>query len=140
MTSITRFPTVVSADTPLTRAAELLLRPGAGVLVVIDARRRPLGVVTPTTALALARRLSPARFDCATALDAACSGGRFVPESSTVTAVHAALLDENRDFFVVVDPEGRLGGVVTTLDVLEALAEAPPNSGVRQVVPIQSCG
>ncbi len=140
VTSITRFPTVVSAKTPLTRAAELLVRPGCGVLVVVDERRRPLGVVTAADALALARRLSPARFDFATALDAASSGGRFVPESSTLTAVHASLLDENREFFVVVDRDGRLSGIITAMDVLEALAEAPPVSGVRYAAPIQRCG
>lgn len=138
VTRIARFPTVVTADTPLTRAAELLVRPGSGVLVVVDERRRPLGVVTPADALAAARRLSPGRFECATALDAASSGGRFVPESSTLRAVHAALLDENREFFLIVDADGRLGGIVTAMDVLEALAEGPPLSGVRNVVPIQS--
>lgn len=131
--SVMRFPTVVTEATPLARTAELLIRPGVTVVVVVDERRRPLGVVTPTDALALARRLSPSALDTATALDAARSGGRFMPETSSLGAVHAALLDENRDFFVVVGPDGRLAGLVTAMDVLQVLQEPPPSSGTRLV-------
>lgn len=139
ITRLLRLPPVVAASTALTRAAELLVRPGASLLVVVDERRRPLGVVTATEVLALARRLTPARFERATVLDAARSGGRFVPETSTLRSVHSALLDENREFFVVVDAEGRLAGMVTAMDVLEALEGAPPVSGTWPIAALHSC-
>ena len=139
ITRLLRLPPVVAASTALTRAAELLVRPGASLLVVVDERRRPLGVVTATEVLALARRLTPARFEQATVLDAARSGGRFVPETSTLRSVHSALLDENREFFVVVDAEGRLAGMVTAMDVLEALEGSPPVSGTWPIAALHSC-
>ncbi len=131
VSSSMRFPTVVTEVTPLTRTAELLLRPGVSLVVVVDERRRPLGIVTPSDALSFARRLEPLGIDTATALDAARSGGRFMPETATLGAVHAALLDENREFFVVVGPDGRLAGLITAMDVLEALSESPPRSSTR---------
>lgn len=133
VSSSMRFPTVVTETTPLTRTAELLLRPGVTLVVVVDERRRPLGIVTPADALSLARRLDPMALETATALDAARSGGRFMPESATLGAVHASLLDENRDFFVVVGPDGRLAGLITAMDVLEALSESPPRSSARPI-------
>lgn len=140
ITRLLRLPPVVTASTPLTRAAELLVRPGSTLLVVVDERRRPLGVVTATEVLALARRVNPTRFEHATVLDAARSGGRFVPETSTLRSVHAALLDENRDYFVVVDQEGRLAGMVTAMDVLEALEASPPVSGTWPIAALHHAG
>lgn len=133
VSSSMRFPTVVTANTPLAQTAELLLRPGAMLAVVVDERRRPLGIVTPSDALSFAHRLGPVALETATALDAARSGGRFMPETATLGAVHTSLLDENRDFFVVVGPDGRLAGLITAMDVLEALNKSPPRSGTRPV-------
>lgn len=133
VSSSMRFPTVVTATTPLAQTAELLLRPGATLVVVVDERRRPLGIVTASDALSFAHRLGPVALETATALDAARCGGRFMPETATLGAVHRSLLDENRDFFVVVGPDGRLSGLITAMDVLEALSEAPPRSSTRPI-------
>lgn len=129
--SAMRFPTVVRETTPLTHTAELLLRPGVHLVVVVDEHRRPLGVITPGDALAAARRLEPHEVASAPSIDAAKSGGRFMPETSSLAAVHASLLDENRDYFVVVGPDGRLSGLITAMDVLQALIDLPPLSGTR---------
>ena len=59
-----------------------------------------------------------------------------MPESTTLGDAHAALLDENREFFLVVGPDGRLSGLLTAMDVLEALNEAPPRSGTRHVAAV----
>ena len=133
VSSAMRRPVTVAEGTPLSRGAELLLGEGAGLLVVVDERKRPLGVLTPADVVAIVRRVGGPKLDALTVLDAARSGGRFMPETSSVRAARLAMVTEGRDFFLVVAEGGRLAGLITALDVLDALHEEPaPASGLRE--------
>jgi CBS domain-containing protein len=134
---VMRFPKVVSADTLLSRGATVLLG-GVALLVVVDDRRRPLGVVLPADVLAAVLRVEAQGLESLTVLDAARSGGRFIPETSTLSAAHSALLEGNREFLVVVAEDGTLAGLITALDVLEAIdGPPPPASATRHTIPLR---
>ncbi|MBK8999965.1 MAG: CBS domain-containing protein [Myxococcales bacterium] len=120
--ALARRPPVARADAPLDLIARELGDPAATVVVVVDDDDRPLGVVTAAHVLRCVRRRSRAELARATALDAATSGGAFIPATTSLKIAARMLTNDERPLGVVIDEGGRLIGVLTATAMLRALA------------------
>ena len=118
VSSILRFVTCVSATTPLAAVAQLLAIPGRRLVAVVDAERQPLGVITPAHVLNAAKDRSRAELSVLSALDVATSGGSLLPRGTVIRVAAELLSRDDRDFALVVDPSGKLEGVVLAVDFL----------------------
>jgi len=118
-----RYATSVAENTPLSALPELFLRTMARVLVIVDERRRPLGVVSPSHVLRAVGDRPKEELDGITALDISTSGGALLPERSTLRTAAKRLSVEDREYIVVITEDGRLAGLLTPSDVIAALVD-----------------
>ena len=118
-----RYATSVAENTPLSALPELFLRTTARVLVIVDERRRPLGVVTPIHVLRAVGEHTGHDLNAISALDISTSGGALLPERSTLRTAARRLSTEDREYIVVITDEGRLAGLITPSDVIAALVD-----------------
>jgi CBS-domain-containing membrane protein len=112
-----RLATTVAAETPLQRVVELLVAGSARIIVVVDETYQPLGVVTAKHVLAAVQRHHVLEVSSLTAIDAATSGGAFLPARSTLQAALRRFAEDDRDFLVSVDEHGKLSGVLMACDL-----------------------
>jgi CBS domain-containing protein len=112
-----RLATTVVAETPLQKVVELLVAGSRRIIVVVDETYQPLGVVTARHVLAAVQRHHVLEVSTLTALDAATSGGAFLPARSTLETALRRFAEDDRDFLVSVDEHGRLSGVLMACDL-----------------------
>jgi predicted transcriptional regulator len=111
----------ISKDLHLREAAQLLVKEGIGGAPVVDREGRCVGMLTASDFLALW-----ARDDC-THADEAVSGRMtsdlvMAPASAPITELARKMIDVHIHRIVVVDAERRPIGIVSSTDVLAAVA------------------
>ena len=115
---------VVEAETTALQTAQLMRRHHVGALVVVDAQEktRPIGIVTDRDLVlaVMAEGLDPAVFTASDIM----SGDLVVARASLELQDGVALMHERKvRRLVVVDEAGRLRGIMTLEDVLEAMSD-----------------
>jgi CBS-domain-containing membrane protein len=115
------FPPIVPMTAPLGRVARLLARSRAPLLVVVDTRRHPVGVVTPLELVKAADSRDAQALPKLYAWEIAADGGPRIQESTHVAAAAEMLTRNETNYLLVVGPEGRLAGVVWAADLLGAM-------------------
>lgn len=119
--AIMRHPTCLPGEASLARGLERLIAEASPVVVAVDERGRPLGIVTAAHVLRSVQATERERISALTVLDAATSGGAFLTERSTLRSAARRFATEGRELLVVVAPDGITAGVVLASDVLHAL-------------------
>jgi CBS-domain-containing membrane protein len=119
--AIMRHPTCLPGGASLARGLERLITEASPVVVAVDERGRPLGIVTPAHVLRCVQATERERLSALTVLDAATSGGAFLTERSTLRSAARRFATEGHELFVVVAPDGTTVGVVLASDVLHAV-------------------
>ncbi len=114
---------VVEPETTALQTAQLMRRHHVGALVVVDAKEktRPIGIVTDRDLVlaVMAEGLDPAVFTASDIM----SGDLVVARADLDLQDGVALMHERKvRRLVVVDDSGRLRGIMTLEDVLEALS------------------
>lgn len=122
--SAMRHATQIADDAPLSTAAELLTASSRRVIVVVDPRHRPVGVLTSTQVLAAVKSYPRDQLSTVSALQVATSSGPLLPAHLRLDAALRVLAREDREFVLVVDSAGVLMGVLLPTDVLNAQASA----------------
>jgi len=108
-------PFAVAADTPIATALERMVDIGVGSVVVVDERRRPLGILTASD---LPRRVVLPRLALETPVGEAMSVPPVtVPESATVYDAMLVMATNGIRHLLLVDDEGALAGVVSERDL-----------------------
>ncbi|MCB2001191.1 MAG: CBS domain-containing protein [Rhodoferax sp.] len=115
---------VVEAETTALQTAQLMRRHHVGALVVVDAheKTRPIGIVTDRDLVlaVMAEGLDPAVFTASDIM----SGELVVARASLELQDGVALMHERKvRRLVIVDDAGRLRGIMTLEDVLEAMSD-----------------
>lgn len=121
VSSAMRHATQIAEDAPLSTAAELLSLSPRRMVVVVDQRHRPLGVLTHAHVLAAIKSHSRDQLSTVSALQAA-SSAPLLPARARLDAALRVLAREDRDFVLVVDEAGTLMGVLLSTDVLNVQA------------------
>ena len=106
----------VRPDLPAREAAAMLRSFGVGAAPILDEKRSPLGVVSLRDRLDLdvsVREVMSRPAD-------------GVPTGSTIEAAAEQMARGDRHHLVVVDGSGAAVGMLSTLDLLRALVDAPP--------------
>lgn len=122
---MSRDMTCVRRDVTADRVAELMVFNHIGCLPVVEEPGRPIGMITK---LDLVERLVTRDGARADGLAMQCAGTLMMPMSIALkehaTIAHAAALMASEDIhhLCVVDEEGRLIGVVSTMDIVRWLA------------------
>jgi CBS domain-containing protein len=109
-------------------AAERMLAEDIGALVVLDAERRPVGIVTDRDLVArcIAARQDPEK---TTVGDVMSKPTARVLESTPIEDALGEMLRAGARRLPVVDDEGRLVGILALDDVIELLAEETATIG-----------
>lgn len=135
---MTRRVICVRPGTGFRRVVTLLRRNGISAVPVVDAGRRPLGVVSEDDVLARERLHHPlldvdeaapddltrerARKDAATAATLMSAPPETIPASSSVAQAARRMHGRGVRRLVVVDPAGRVAGIVSRGDLLHVYA------------------
>jgi CBS domain-containing protein len=117
---VMRYPNCVNEDTPVALVPELFLNSTARVLIVVDERQRPRGVVTAAHLLRAAKYRSKDNLEAATALDIATPCGAL-PDSATLRHAAHVFVSQDKNHVAVVNDRGAVVGVLTASDVLNAV-------------------
>ena len=107
----------VSVEAPVGDALALLPKRAHGAVVVVDAEQRPVGVVTAADCAGVDRFAQVAQVMSAPVFT--------LPEKTDPHAAFAALDSAHRRLAAVVDPQGRLVGVLTRTAALRSTLYAP---------------
>ncbi|MBU0751850.1 MAG: CBS domain-containing protein [Gammaproteobacteria bacterium] len=112
---IKRSPIAVGGDTPLRQALETMARNGIGSIIVVDDDRRPAGIFTQSDVLTrVVLREKSLSDPIATVMSAR---PMTLPESAHIYDAMFAMADRGVRHVLVVDPDGRLAGVVSERDL-----------------------
>lgn len=124
----TRSVVVVPIDMSVKEAARLMAGREVGTVVILDAERRPLGVVTDRDVAV--RCVAEGRDPEATAVSEVMSSPMVcVDESTPIESALARMAGIYTRRLAVVDGFGRLVGILAMDDVLELLAEEMESVG-----------
>lgn len=109
-------------------AAQRMLQRQVGSLIVVDAMRVPIGIVTDRDLVVkvMAKGLAP---DVATVREAMTSQPHYVHEDTAIEEALRAMRVHRHRRLPVVDDDGRLLGVVTMDDVVVLIAEEMQSIG-----------
>ena len=117
---MTRHPQVVTPDTSVQQAAQLMKSGDTGVLPVVESQgsKRPVGVITDRD---IALRVVAEGRTSATVREAMTSSVRTAKEDDSLKDVMRVMADEQVRRMPVVDDRGELVGIIAQADlVLEA--------------------
>ena len=117
---VMRYPNCVNEDTPVARVPELFLNSSARVLVVVDERQRPRGVVTAAHLLRAAKYRSKDNLETATVLDVSTPCGSL-PDSATLRAAASVFVSQDKNHLAIINDRGAVVGMLTASDVLNAV-------------------
>lgn len=112
---VKRAPVAVSGDTPLRAALEMMARHGIGSMIVVDDEKKPIGIFTQSDVLTrvVLREASLAR-----PIAEVMSGKPMtLPETAQIYDAMFAMADRGIRHVLLVDPDGRLAGVVSERDL-----------------------
>lgn len=139
---MSKAPLLFTEDMTVATAARLLHEHGFGGAPVVDADRKPLGVLSDADLLA--REASPrnhrgllqreqVRRRLATTVGEACSRPAITVRAATPLREAAReLLDRDIARLVVVDDDGRVEGIITRKDILPVIART--NAGLQRLI------
>jgi CBS domain-containing protein len=112
---IKRLPISVTPDTPLRHALELMNEHGIGSIVVVDAARFPVGILTQSDVL---RRVVLANAALTQPISAVMSANPItLPENARVYDANLAMSERGVRHVLLVDAAGSLAGVVSERDL-----------------------
>ena len=113
---------IASHGDSVRQAADRMLAEDVGALVVLDAERRPVGIVTDRDLVArcIAGRRDPEQ---TTVGDVMSKPAARVDEATPIEDALAEMMRAGARRLPVVDDEGRLVGILALDDVLELLVE-----------------
>jgi len=118
----TRTVSIASADEPVLEAARRMRDHDVGTLAVLDAERRPIGVLTDRDVVL--RVVAAGRDPATTPIgDVMSRPAVMVHEETPIEDALARMAGNATRRLLVVDDEGRLVGVLALDDVLDLLAE-----------------
>lgn len=129
---MTADPACCTADTPLRDVARMMVEHDCGQIPVVDAERRPVGVVTDRdiAVRVVAAGKDPAQATAADAMTSPCSS------VTSDTSLHdtTCLMEAQKVRRVpVVDGDGRLAGIVSIADLALAGKDQATAQVVKQV-------
>lgn len=129
---MTSQPTCCSRDTPLPDVARMMIDHDCGQIPVVDADRKPIGVVTDRD---IAIRVVAQGRDSATATAADAMSTPCMTVSTATSLRDAVCLMEAEKIrrVPVVDGEGRLAGIVSIADLALAGKDEATAEVVKQV-------
>ena len=118
----TRSVFIADAEETVREAAQRMRKEQVGTLVVLDAERRPAGIVTDRdiTLRCVAEGLDPETTQIGAVMTAPVLG---VPEATPIEDAIRHMASASLKRFVVTDEAGRLAGILALDDVLELIAE-----------------
>ena len=112
VSSAMRHATQIAEDAALSTAAELLVTAPRRMVVVVDPRHRPRGILTSAQVLAAVKQYSRDQLSTASALQAAIPSEPVIPARARLDFALRVLTREDRDFVLVVDDAGALMGAL----------------------------
>lgn len=120
---------------------DLMLSHKIGCLPIVDERRRPIGVITKSDLVEqLGAAIELHRGDMAVPLRARLAEDIMMPlaltlpETATIAHAAAFMASEDTHHVLVVSAEGRLVGVVSTLDITQWLARTERGARTSPIV------
>lgn len=117
---MTRDITVARANLDVRHIPDLMARHRIGCVPVVDERGRPIGTITKSDVIA--RLVTPGSDVPHMAADLMVPITIAVNERSTIAQAAALMASEDVHHLLIVDLDGLLIGVVTTLDIVRWLA------------------
>jgi CBS-domain-containing membrane protein/nucleotide-binding universal stress UspA family protein len=151
-----RHVSTVSPQTPLAEVVELLLRRGVKGVPVVDERQHLTGIITEGDLLrradlgfrlsvqqgleaeAIAQQLHRMEVGGKTARDVMTSHPRTIPEAAALKTAIRMMAEHRIKHLPVIDPQGRLVGILSRADVLRVVAagaEVVPEEEEEEVAP-----
>ncbi|NUP08125.1 MAG: CBS domain-containing protein [Polyangiaceae bacterium] len=104
-----------TADAPIDRVRAMMLEHGAGALVVVDGRGRPLGMISPLDLVT--------HPGATTACEVMTSPAVSVHEMTSITRAAAVMAYEGIDHLPVVDDGGSLVAILSSADIMRHLGQ-----------------
>lgn len=120
---MTREVATIGPDAPLLEALLLMLSQRQSFLPVIDAARRPVGLLTHVELMQALARLELRGLERARVLDAQIATFPTAFDAEPVSGVARRMLEERSGCVLVVDRAGALAGVLDEGDFLRAAVE-----------------
>jgi CBS domain-containing protein len=129
---MTANPTCCTPDSTLREVAQLMADKDCGQIPVVDAQRRPLGVITDRdiTVRAVAKGVDPAT---ATANDFMTAPATMVTQASSLNDVVDLMEDQQIRRVLVVDDRGAVAGIVAQADIARSGGDNRTAEVVKQV-------
>ncbi len=129
---MTANPTCCSPEATLREVAGLMAANDCGQIPVVDAQRRPLGVITDRdiTVRAVAKGADPAT---ATASDYMTKPATMVTQASSLNDVVDLMEDQQIRRVLVVDDRGAVTGIVAQADIARSGGDNRTAEVVKQV-------
>lgn len=129
---MTASPTCCSPDTTLRDVARLMADNDCGQIPVVDAQRRPLGVITDRdiTIRAVAKGVDAGT---ATANDYMTAPATMVAQASSLNDVIELMEDQQIRRVLVVDDRGAVAGIVAQADIARSGGDSRTAEVVKQV-------
>ncbi len=129
---MTANPTCCSPESTLREVAQLMADNDCGQIPVVDAQRRPLGVITDRdiAVRAVAKGVDPAT---ATASDFMTAPATMVAQGCSLNDVIELMEDQQIRRVLVVDDGGAVAGIVAQADVARSGGDGRTAEVVKQV-------
>jgi CBS domain-containing protein len=129
---MTANPTCCSPDTPLRQVAKLMSDNDCGQIPVVDAQRRPLGVITDRD-IAVRAVAGGADPQTAKASDFMSSPATSVRQDKSLSEVVDIMEDRQIRRVLVVDEQGAIAGIVAQADIALADGDGRTAEVVKEV-------